>query len=72
MCFGVKTVPTTVLRMGAMNIPWCNNFQYLGVMLVSGKSFNIDVEINRTKFLANFDAILSRCLALSEKVEMHS
>ena len=42
MCFGVKTVPTTVLRMGAMNIPWCNKLQYLGVMLVGGKSFNVE------------------------------
>ena len=28
--FGVKTVPKTVLCMSAMNIPWCNKFQYLG------------------------------------------
>ena len=59
--------------MGAMNISWCNKFQYLEVMqlmLVGGKSFNVDVEINRTKFLATTYSILNRCGALSEEVKM--
>ena len=56
--------------MGAMNIPWCNKFQYLGVMLVGEKSFNVDVEINHTKFLATIYAILNRCGVLSEEVKM--
>ena len=50
--------------------PWCNKFQYPEVMLVGGKSFNVDVEINRTKFLATAYAILKRCGAFSEVVKM--
>ena len=53
-----------------MNISWCNKFQYLGVMLVSGKSLNVDVDINRTKFLATAYAVLNRCGALYEEVNM--
>ena len=68
--FGGKTVPKTVFYMGAMNIPWFNKFQYLGVILVGGKSYNIDVEINRTKFLETAYAILNRCGALSEEIKI--
>ena len=53
-----------------MTIPWCSKFKYFGVMLVSGKSFNVDVEINRSKFLVRAYAILNRCGTLSEEVKM--
>ena len=56
--------------MDAINIPCCNKFQYFRIMLVGGKSFNVDVKINRTKFLATAYAILNRCGALSEEVKM--
>ena len=39
-------------------------------MLVGKKSFNVDVQINCTKFLATAYAILNRYDALSEEVKM--
>ena len=67
--FRVKSVKKTVLCM-AMNIPWCNKFQYLGVMRVCEKSLNVGVKINRTKFLVTAYAILNRCDAFTEKVKI--
>ena len=39
-------------------------------MLVGGKSYNVDEEINRTKVLETAYAFLNRCGALSEEVKM--
>ena len=68
--FGVKAVPKTVFCMGAINIHLCNKFQYTGVMLVGGKVFNADLEINRTKLLTTAYAILNRFCALFKEAKM--
>ena len=38
---------------------WCNNVKYLGVYLVSGKNFKIDLTSAKLKYYGCFNSILS-------------
>jgi len=51
--------PPVRLTLADRPLVWCNNVKYLGVHLVSGKNFKIDVTSAKLKYHGCFNSILS-------------
>ena len=50
-------------------LQWVDRLKYLGVWLCAGKSFKVDYEVNRTKFLSSVFAILQKTASVSEEIK---
>ena len=64
------TDPSNV-TIGNVQLPWVDKVEYLGVTLLSAKSFQIDLSPIRRKFFTSTNSILSKCSSTSDIVKLH-
>src|SRR3989441_8030317 len=61
--------PSTLL-LGSTELPWVQEFEYLGICLKSTKSFQVDLSNIRRKFFTSVNSILSKCSQTSDLVKL--
>src|SRR2546425_2919685 len=61
--------PSTLL-LGSTELPWVQEFEYLGICLKSTKSFQVDLSNIRRKFFTSVNSILSKCSHTSDLVKL--
>ena len=58
------------LLLGHLQLPWVKELPYLGITLISAKSFLVDLSCIRRKFFASVNSILSKCSSTSDMVKL--
>lgn len=58
------------LTLGNLALPWVSSLEYLGISIMSHKSFKIDLSNVRRKFFASVNSILSKCNFTSDIVKL--
>ena len=58
------------LSIGKFQLPWVGKIDYLGVTLVSAKSFQIELSNIRRKFFISTNTILSKCAYTSDFIKL--
>ena len=59
------------MTIGNECINWVPSYMYLGLKIVSGRQFSVDVDGRRSKFCAAVNSVLSHKTSLSEECIMH-
>ena len=63
-------IPLASLSIGKFKLSWVNRIDYLGITLVSAKSFQIDLSNIRRKFFISTNNILSKCSYTSDFIKL--
>ena len=62
--------PQTV-SIGKLRLPLVDKLEYLGILILRAKSFQVDLSKIKRKFFASANNILSKCSFTSEPVQLH-
>ena len=66
-----KEIVLSTLFIDRIALSWVAKLKYLGVYLVAGKHYSVDVSTNCIKFLGSAGNILEKCGAVSEEIKWH-
>src|SRR3989442_10519775 len=65
-----QNMQPSALLLGQIQLPWVNNLDYLGITLISGKFFQVDLSSIRRKFFTSVNSILAKCTFTSDMVKL--
>ena len=65
------TVNASPMEINGMSLSWANKLSYLGVVILSGKTFDVDICCVRRKFFSSVNSILSRSSKCTENIKLH-
>ena len=65
------TVNVSPMEINGMSLSWVNKLSYLDVVILSGKTFDVDISCVRRKFFFSVNSILSRSWIWTENVKLH-
>ena len=65
------TVNVSPMEINGMSLSWVNKLSHLGVVILSGKTYDVDISCVRRKFFSSVNSIFSRSSKFTENVKLH-
>jgi len=59
------------VMLGGTSLMWENSIKYLGIDLMAGSSFDVDLDQVRRKFFVSANSILRHCTGASELIKLY-